>query len=432
MIFNELERAAASEQTTGLPLLSLFTGAGGLDLGLEEAGFDVRLCVELDEECRQTLATNRPTWPLAEPGDIHELTPADVLSQAGLKQGDVTLLAGGPPCQPFSKSGYWVTGDSGRLRDPRSNTLLAYTAILEAALPEVLLLENVKGLVFSNKDEGFRLLEDELARINALHGTGYAASVLHLNAAHFGVPQFRERVFIVAHREGRRFAEPARTHWPADSEEHLVEGNEAYRTAWDAIGDLDSSDWQEELRLRGKWADLIPSIPEGQNYLWHTPRSTDGMPLFGWRTRYWSFLLKLAKNRPSWTIQAVPGPATGPFHWRNRHLSIKELSRLQTFPDDYVIQGGYRAAHKQIGNAVPPAIGELLGREIRRQILGHQVAAEPLHLIPDALGSCPPPESCVSVPRKYWNMKAEHADHPGPGLGPGALSRQSSEELYVG
>ena len=97
----------------------------------------------------------------------------------------------------------------------------------------------------------------------------------------------------------------------------------------------------EDLAVRGKWADLLPSIPEGSNYLHHTDRG-EGMPLFGWRRRYWTFLLKLAKNRPSWTIQAQPGPAVGPFHWSNRRLSVRELSRLQTFPDDVNIVGGAR------------------------------------------------------------------------------------------
>ena len=123
---------------------------------------------------------------------------------------------------------------------------------------------------------------------------------------------------------------------------------------------------EEDLTVRGKWADLLPSIPEGSNYLHHTDRG-EGMPLFGWRRRYWTFLLKLAKNRPSWTIQAQPGPAVGPFHWSNRRLSVRELSRLQTFPDDVNIVGGKGSAQKQLGNAVPSLLAEVIGRAIRQQ-----------------------------------------------------------------
>src|SRR3712207_2104614 len=109
--------------------------------------------------------------------------------------------------------------------------------------------------------------------------------------------------------------------------------------------------------MTGKWADLMPSIPEGRNYLWHTSRS-GGLPLFGWRTRYWNFLLKLAKDQPSWTIQAQPGPATGPFHWESRKLSAAELGRLQTFPDGLVYGCTRAGVQRLAGNAVPSALAE--------------------------------------------------------------------------
>ena len=113
----------------------------------------------------------------------------------------------------------------------------------------------------------------------------------------------------------------------------------------------------------------------------HAMLSMVAQPLFGWRTKFWSFLLKLAKDRPSWTIQAEPGPATGPFHWKSRLLSIEELCRLQTFPRGYEIQGDRRSAQRQVGNAVPSAIAELLGLEIRRQFFGERVRRT-LRLLP--------------------------------------------------
>ena len=140
-------------------LLSLFTGAGGLDLGLEAAGFEPVLCVEVDSESRETLKANRPAWRLSDPGDIHELEPRQLLRQCELSPRQLTLLAGGPPCQPFSKSMYWSTGDAPRLRDPRAKTLHAYLDVVATMLPQVLLLENVKGLAFEGKDEGLRLLK---------------------------------------------------------------------------------------------------------------------------------------------------------------------------------------------------------------------------------------------------------------------------------
>ncbi len=399
-------------------VLSLFTGAGGMDVGLEAAGFDPVLCVEVDEDSRATLKQNRPGWRLADPGDIHELEPDQILRQVGIKPRELGLLAGGPPCQPFSKSAYWANGNGSRMQDPRAGTLRAYLRIVEAALPEVLLLENVKGLAYRGKDEGIRLLRRELAAINRRQGTSYALQEIHLNTAEYGVPQMRERLFLVATVDGRSLAFPSPTHGEGN-------GVEPYRTAWDAIGHLDHETWLPELNPTGQWAALLPSIPEGHNYLWHTPRNEakGSQPLFGWRTRYWSFLLKLAKSKPSWTIQAEPGPATGPFHWRSRLLSIEELCRLQTFPEGYEIVGTRRSAHRQVGNAVPSAIAELLGLEIRRQLFGEKVRRS-LRLIPPERSDCPQPVRPARVLRQYLHLRGSHRDHPGSGLGPGARERE--------
>ena len=398
-------------------VLSLFSGAGGLDLGLEEAGFEPVLCVEIDEDSRATLKRNRPEWRLADPGDIQALEPDEILRQAGLKPRELRLLAGGPPCQPFSKSAYWANGNGLRLHDPRASTLCGYVRVVEATLPDILLLENVKGLAYKKKDEGIKLLHRELATVNRRYGTRYALQQIHLNTAAYGVPQMRERLFLVASVDGRSLKFPLPTHGEGD-------GIERYRTTWDAIGHLDYETWSPELNPAGRWAALLPSIPEGHNYLWHTPRNEQkgSEPLFGWRTRYWSFLLKLAKNQPSWTIQAEPGPATGPFHWRSRLLSIKELCRLQTFPDGYEIVGTRRSAHRQVGNAVPSAIAELLGLEIRRQLLGEKVRHS-LQLLPPARSDCPSPSRPFRVPKQYLHLRGRHSDHPGPSLGPGALQR---------
>jgi DNA (cytosine-5)-methyltransferase 1 len=405
-----------------LSVISLFTGAGGLDLGLEAAGFTTKLCVEVDEDARATLRANRPHWKLADPGDIHKFDPLDIVSLAGFRRREVLLLVGGPPCQPFSKSGYWAYGDSARLNDPRADTLNAYLKVVEAALPQVLLFENVKGLGFRGKDEGLQLLHREIEAINRKKRTRYTLQELHINAADYGVPQIRERIFLLADRDGRAIKLPSPTHGLCPTDDlNRARIKEPYRTAWDAIGDLDTPDWGEELIPKGRWAGLLPSIPEGNNYLWHTERC-GGLPLFGWRTRYWSFLLKLAKNRPSWTLQAEAGPATGPFHWRSRLLSTRELCRLQTFPDDHKIVGSRPSAKRQVGNAVPPAVGELLGIEIRRQLLGHQLD-ERLRLIPKRRPDCPPAEPLRPVPRRYFSLVGKHAEHPGVGKGPRARRR---------
>lgn len=413
-----------------MKVLSLFTGAGGLDIGLERAGFTIAGCVEADRVCQLTLKTNRPSWSRLEPGDIHTHRPADILSAFKLKAREATLLAGGPPCQPFSKSGQWRHGAPLRMTDPRARTLRAYLDVLGAALPEAMLLENVIGLNATRKRvnqryEGLDVLRAGLERINKRHGTGYEPIPLLIDAADYGVPQHRHRVFVFAARDGSTLSLQPPTHGPIARAANGRAAVERYLTAWDAIGHLDDAEYDSSLRALGKWAELLPSIPEGANYLHHTDRG-EGEPLFGWRRRYWSFLLKLAKDRPSWTLQAQAGSATGPFHWHSRRLSTREMARLQCFPDDWALEGGATSGRRQLGNAVPPPIGQMLGLEIRRQILGQKPHPKP-SLIPARRADRPDPEPALPVPEKYLALRHTQEAHPGPGLGPGALARAVDE-----
>src|SRR5262249_4236381 len=233
--------------------------------------------------------------------------------------------------------------------------------------------------------------------------------------------QHRERVFIVASRDGKHFRFPKATHGEPD-DLLLAAGLEPFRTAWDALGDLPERLNDPALHMSGKWAALLPSIPEGENYLWHTARG-GGMPLFGWRTRYWSFLLKLAKDRPSWTIQAQPGPATGPFHWTNRRLSSQELCRLQTFPEGLQFDCGLNNVRRMLGNAVPSIVTEVIAREIRGQFLGQPMKKKPLRLLPRRREPVPAPEFTANVPSAYHSLAGNHAEHPGEGLGNRAKQR---------
>ena len=138
--------------------------------------------------------------------------------------------------------------------------------------------------------------------------------------------------------------------------------------------------------------------------------------MFGWRTRYWCFLLKLAKNRPSWTIQAQPGSAVGPFHWENRKLSWKEMAALQTFPKDFRIDCGRVEIQRQLGNAVPSLLAETLARALKEQ-LGSVRFDEPRTLAVPKTRYTPEPEEPTDVPAEYLRLVGEHAAHPGTGKG---------------
>jgi DNA (cytosine-5)-methyltransferase 1 len=399
--------------------LSLYTGVGGLDFGMEAAGFRTAAAVEMDPVACRTLRLNRQ-WAVLE-GDIHGIPSRAILKAAQLKAGEPDILIGGPPCQPFSKSGYWKSGDALRLDDPRSSTLEAYLRVLRDTRPRTFLLENVHGLAFKSKDDGLQYLLKGVAEVNRKAGTKYAVHWRVVNAAGYGVPQQRERVFMIGSRDGLPFHFPEPTYGTRE-EFQLGKSSVAFRTAWDAIGDLEEVAPAESTSLSGKWADLVSSIPEGQNYLWHTSRG-GGEPLFGWRTRYWSFLLKLAKDQPSWTIQAQPGPAIGPFHWKNRRLTAKELCRLQTFPDSLVFDCGRTDIQRMLGNAVPSLVTEVLGWEIRFQLLGERRRNIRFKLLPPKRGECPPAEAVASLPAKFRELIGDHAAHPGEGKGKGALRR---------
>lgn len=400
----------------GLSVISLYTGIGGLDFGFEAAGFKTRVAVEMNSVACATMRLNR-RWSVLEE-DINQITSRQILKAAELRSGEADVLIGGPPCQPFSKSSYWVRGDALRLDDPRANTLSAYLRVLRDTKPRAFLLENVHGLAFSGKDEGLQLLLKGIADINAEKRTNYSVAVKKLNAAEYGVPQLRERVFLIGFRDGRKFTFPEPTHAASRSEGDLLSaGLEPYHTAWDAIGDLPapSAAEAETLEVTGRWAGLLPTIPEGYNYLWHTNRG-GGERLFGWRTRYWSFMLKLAKRLPSWTIQAQPGPSIGPFHWKNRRLSCAELARLQTFPDGLRVNAGRTEMQRMLGNAVPGLLAEVLAREIKQQLTGRNPGGAP-QLMPKRAKSVPPAEKAAGVPAKYRSLIGEHADHPGEGRG---------------
>lgn len=408
-----------------LKAISLYTGIGGLDFGFEAAGFKTVAAVEMDTVACQTIRLNR-RWPVID-RKIEDVPTQEILKKANLGVGQADVLIGGPPCQPFSKSSYWVNGEAGRLKDPRSDTLSSFLRVLQETQPRAFLLENVPGLDYKDKNEGLTLILKGLKRVNRDAETDYVPSVAVLNAADFGVPQQRQRLFIVGSRDGAPFTFPKPTHSDAANADLLDQGREPYRTAWDALGDLPQHLKDEDLVLSGRWAELLPSIPEGNNYLWHTRRG-GGVRIFSWRSRYWSFLLKLSKRLPAWTIQAQPGPAIGPFHWTNRKLSAAELCRLQTFPDGIRFKCTRSDIQRLVGNAVPSLLTEILGRAMREQLFGERLRSRRLKLLPPVRTPVPPEEEVRPVLAQYHQYIGAHPDHPGEGRGAGAMKRAREQQ----
>lgn len=353
-------------------VISLFSGAGGLDLGIERAGFKTVAAIEWDEDAADSMEKNAPSYfpdlrevlradlyPLAA-GDDHGVRTRDILKAGGLSvRNRPELLIGGPPCVAFSKSGFWLDWKRNGV-DPAASLLQAYTRVLAEAKPRFFILENVYALTFNNKASkpAFSRL---LAEVEA---AGYQYQWRVLNAADYGVPQARPRLFIVGSRKGDRKPElPEPTHFGKWERRTTEGGPLPHVTTGEALAGLVTAPEPEEV-VRGSWGHLLPEIPPGENYLHYTAQRGHPSPLFEWRSRYWSFLLKLDPARPSPTIQAQPGPNVGPFHWESRRLRVPELRRLFTFPDDYAFVGKRSSVQKQIGNCVPPLLAEQVAAQV--------------------------------------------------------------------
>ena len=368
-------QADHSGQTEGVTVgsaISLFSGAGGLDLGIESAGFATLAAVEWDDDACDTLEKNAPIYfqslrevvradlyPLAT-GAGEGLTTRDILRAAGLSSRErPDLLVGGPPCVAFSKSGFWLDWKRDGV-DPAASLLQAYTRVLAEARPRYFIFENVYALTFNNKASrpAFTRL---LAEIEA---AGYRFWWQVLNMADYGVPQARPRLCVVGCRKRDTLPDPPDpTHHGPWERRATTGGPLPHVTAGEALTGLITDPEPQEV-VRGRWSHLLPEVPPGDNYLYFTEKRGHPAPIFEWRSRYWSFLLKLDPGRPSPTIQAQPGPNVGPFHWDNRRLRVPELRRLFTFPDDFAFVGKRASVQAQIGNSVPPLFSEQVARAV--------------------------------------------------------------------
>lgn len=352
--------------------ISLFSGAGALDLGVEQAGFRVAAAVEWNADAADTMEKNAPEHftglrevlradlaPLAS-GSSEGVQTRDILRAGGLSGRErPELLVGGPPCVAFSKSGFWLDWKRDGL-DPAASLLQAYTRVLREAKPRAFILENVYALTFRNRASGGAF--DRLRR--EIDEAGYDYTFDVLNAADYGVPQLRPRLFMVGVRRGSQIPElPEPTHHGQWERRSVTGGPLPHVTAGEALAGLVTSPEPEEV-IRGRWGHLLPGIPPGDNYLFYTERRGHPEPVFEWRSRYWSFLLKLDPSRPAPTIQAQPGPNVGPFHWENRRLRVPELRRLFTYPDDFQFAGKRSAIQYQVGNSVPPLLAQRVAEQV--------------------------------------------------------------------
>jgi len=334
---------------------------GGMDLGFQKAGMEIVLETDNDPHCLETLRANGISKTVLD-ADLFDIDGTSLLHESGLGRGDADVVFGGPSCQPFSRSN---EGRRKGINDPRGRLVFEFSRIVRELQPTAFVMENVRGLVSSNGGRDLKLLERRFRRV------GYRVSSFVLNAADYGVPQNRYRLFIVGLKGSVTPAPPEPTHAPKDSPR---KGLKAHVTAEDAIGKLDDGVNRKGVEtIGGIYGHLIDRIPPGMNYLFYTERYSPMKPLFRWRSKFWTFLLKMNPTRPSHTIQATPGPYVGPFHWRNRRLTLEEIKRLQGIPASWKVSGKSMpeytsAAWRQVGNAVPPQLAAAVAAKIKEYL----------------------------------------------------------------
>ena len=366
-------------------VVDLFAGAGGLGLGARDVGGDLRLSVELDDVACATLVSNADAGAAETvlQADVSQLTGRQLREMARLTPGDPLVVVGGAPCQPFSKAAYWTEqGDDAAYRRARASGVRGVARPPAPTRPRQdsrrTLVEHFSRLVIESGADAFvfenvpaiahprnRPMLDGLVR--ELSAAGHLTSVLRVNAAAYGVPQRRERVFVLGSLTSAPKV-PQATHQTNANPEPRMKNRQSIASAGEAellpmpaAGEAcapfcGKAYFEPEEVITGRWAEHLRSVPPGWNYKAHTAWAGHPNPTFVTETRFWNFLLKLHPEQPSWTIAASPGPWTGPFHWESRRLRIPELAALQGFPAGYKFAGTRREKVRQLGNAVPPPV----------------------------------------------------------------------------
>jgi DNA (cytosine-5)-methyltransferase 1 len=376
------------------PVVSLFSGAGGLDIGLEESGFHTSVCIEYDTDCRETLRYNRPEWKLFEegiivdkgeiktriPGDIRDIGVDELLSFAGLQKGEAALVVGGAPCQPFSNIGKKL----GMNDEKNGDLFLEFVRIVKGVSPEAFIFENVVGITQQKHAEVIKYMVDKFK------GLGYGISHTVLNAANYGVPQRRERFFLIGIKGVESPAFPFPTHFKDEKHYELltkdfdVSPTKSFKK-WVSVKDaFKKMPNNQESRIDYALMNISETvvnrmtyIKQGENFkvlpmnlrpnCWKNGKH-QGNDTFG----------RIPADMPSCTVRtAAYNPAKGQYihPFENRGLSTVEMSVLQSFPTDWyfrckknekvtLVSGG-----RQIGNAVPPLLARALGAAIKMQIL---------------------------------------------------------------
>lgn len=332
-------------QKNDIPIVSFFTGCGGIDLGFETAGYTHIAAFEINELFCKTLRKNRPNWKVFGPpthsGDVSKVDEIVKSLTPIISIGFEGIFVGGPPCQPFSIASNQRFSKSGENfkrvgfeHETNGNLLFNYIEIIKYFKPTCFLIENVAGL--RDLDGGIQLNQ----AINELKESGYDISdPVVLNAADFGVPQFRERLFVIGTNNGTT------PNIPLSTSSHIGAGS--------VLNKLQGNVQNTQTRSH--------KISSVERYL-----KLD----YGQRDKQ-GRVDRLDPCLPSKTVIAGGTKGGGRSHLHPeipRTLSVRECARLQTFPDDYVFVGSTARQFTQVGNAVPPILATQIASAIAKSV----------------------------------------------------------------
>ncbi len=368
--------------------IDLFCGCGGISVGLQRAGFEVIAGIDIE---KKYLASFKHNFPKAKAlnTDITTIPPDEFMRSVGIKPGELDLLVGGPPCQGFSKN---VPRKNRYLEDPKNLLVKSFLDYCEALRPKMVLMENVaemkNGFEETYSQEIIIRLQDE----------GYTITAAVLNSADYGVPQRRKRAFFMANRYDIQFSLPKRTHVSHKESDgsaiQLFTPPPTHITVWEAIGDLPSvehgkgiepthyatqtqTEFQKLMRghkqevrnhvarkLADKQYERLASIGPGQG-------NKDLPQHLQTKGGYSGAYGRLTKDMIAPTITRwVFHPGSG--RWGHpkdiRTLTIREVARIQSFPDDFEFVGSYNDQAGQLGNAVPPLLAQAIVLNMKNQL----------------------------------------------------------------
>lgn len=348
-------------------VISFFSGAMGLDIGLMKAGLSIAIGQDFDNACVQTMKAN---GHLGLAGDIRGIDPKDILTIAKLEREQPFLVCGGPPCQPFSTAGKRLG-----INDPRGSLFMDYVRMIDYIRPRFFIMENVKGLLSAAIkhvpiiDREACILDSDIQPgsvlkviLSEFSKLGYKTIYGVLDSVNYGVPQFRERFVIIGSRDNEDIFLPMPTHFQLHQSPTYL-----WSTLRSAIEDLE--DYKGECAtFSNERMALLKTVPEGGN--WRDLSADVVEAAMGGAYNSGGgkvgFYRRLSYDQPSPTLVTSPvQKASMLCHpTQNRPLSIREYARIQQFPDEWIFTGTVAAKYRQIGNAVPVGLAEALGRAI--------------------------------------------------------------------